>query len=185
MYSFTLAVQPLPGSYCWKLLVGLRPASWAKPYSTWDEIYLLFCSILFQVCTEIEIAFLFHTTFSHDTHSADTCFKFPENALLWVTRDLEAGFQLPDSIQNSLIKKLIITKSNNNSNCTMSTYFSTQRVQVLLFFRPLISDQKGLTTEAVSKYDINYKGWKTFKSLYMDCPKGWHLMFFQLITVEL
>ena len=54
----------------------------------------------------------------------------------------------------------------------MSTYFSTQRVQVLLFFRPLRSDQKGLTTEAVSKYDIHYKGWKTFKSVYMDCPKG-------------
>ena len=172
MYSFTLAVQPLPGSYCWKLLVGLRPASWAKPYSIWDEIYLLFCSILFQACTEIEIASLFHTTFSHDTHSADTCFKFPENALLWVTRDLEVGFQLPDSIQNSLIKKLIITKSDNNSNCTMSTYFSTQRVQVLLFFRPLISDQNGLTTEAVSKYDIHYKDGKPLKVCIWTVPKG-------------
>ena len=72
-----------------------------------------------------------------------------------------------------------MTESDNNSNCTwtMSTYFSTQRVQVVLFFRPLIADQKGLTTEAVSKYDIHYKGWKTFKSVYMDCPKGWHLMF--------
>lgn len=61
---------------------------------------------------------------------------------------------------SKLLKKLIITKSDNNSNCTMSTYFSTQRVQVLLFFRPLIADQKGLTTEAVSKYDIHDKGWK-------------------------
>lgn len=78
------------------------------------------------------------------------CFESPE---IW-RRVFNSRFY------SKFLKKLIITKSDNNSNCTVSIYFSTQRVQVLLFFRPLIADQKGLTTEAVSKYDIHHKGWK-------------------------
>lgn len=140
MLSFSLAVQSLTvASYCWKLENFGGIAAYflgSKPYSIWDQIYFKFYFALFYFRPVPRLKFIPISYHSFARYLLGWyVFQVSRKCFTLSHQRFGGGFSTP-RFYSKFLKKLIITKSDNNSNCNISTHFSIQMVQILPFFRP-------------------------------------------------